>query len=283
VTAYAFAPQDPTAVVGRRILAYGIDFLLGLTLAMVLAVPQAGRYDQTVSALEFRCGGDITVGDDQRTPVDSDLCVELGDEVRFVPRGDSGSVTMAFYGGFFGLGLLNLVLLQSATGASVGKLLVGLRVIRADGQVAGIGWMALRWVLLVVDAFCCFLPGAVLVFSTKGHRRLGDMAAGTLVVGKQQVGTPPLVPGVTVPALWPAAPGASWGAPTPTGVPGAWVPPPTSTPAPAPAPNPTPAATPSANGPIWDDARNTYIQWDAPREQWVQWDEARQEWIPIAT
>ncbi len=279
MTAYAFAPQDPTAVVGRRILAYAIDFLLGLAVAMAFAVPQASRYDQTVSALEFRCGSDFTVGEDQRTPVDSDLCVEVGDDIRFVPRGESGTVTTAFYGGFFGIGLLNLVLLQSATGASVGKLLVGLRVIRADGQVAGIGWMALRWMLLVVDAFCCFLPGAVLVFSTKGHRRIGDMAAGTFVVAKQQVGTPPQVPGVTVPALWPTAPGAPWGAPAPTGPPASWAPPPGTTPTPGPA---TPAA-PGTDGPIWDEARNTYIQWDAPRERWVQWDEARQEWIAIQT
>src|SRR5699024_12932 len=64
-----------------------------------------------------------------------------------------------------------------------------------------------------IDTLCFFLPGAILVFTTKGHRRLGDMAAGTFVVSKQAVGTPPHVPGVTAPE-WPAAGGygAGYGA-----------------------------------------------------------------------
>jgi hypothetical protein len=217
---------------------------------------------------------------DQRTPVGSELCVEVGEDLSFVPGDRSDGVSLRFYGGTIAMGLVNLVLLQAATGASVGKLLVGLRVIRADGQVAGIGWMALRWVLLAVDALCCFLPGAVLVFSTKGHRRLGDMAAGTLVVAKQQVGTPPLVPGVTMPATWTSGAAAGWGMP-PGATPSGWPPPATG--ADAPAPSATAPAAPGTDGPVWDDARNTYIQWDAPRERWVQWDEARQEWIPIQT
>jgi uncharacterized RDD family membrane protein YckC len=258
VTAYAPLPQDPTAVVGRRIVAFAIDFLLGMALAIGLAVPQIQDRVQTVSAAEFECGGTLDSGGPERKPIDSDLCWELDGEVNFVPADESGGVTAAVYLGFFGLGLVNNVLLQSATGASLGKLLLGLRVIRNDGRVAGIGWQFLRWVLMLVDSFCCFLPGAVLVFSTKGHRRIGDMAASTLVVPKAQVGTAPIVPGVTAPA----APGqpvpGSWGGPPATG---GWAPPP--------------------DGPIWDEARDTYIQWDAPRAQWVQWDESTNQWRPI--
>jgi hypothetical protein len=173
---------------------------------------------------------------------------------------------------------------------------VGLRVIRQDGRKAGIGWAALRFVLLFVDSLCCFLPGAILVFTTKGHRRLGDMAAGTFVVRKDQVGTPPQVPGVTAPAYaaqvpgygyqpqggpggWPSSPSApsGWSAPD-AGASGSTWSPPASTPG---AGTAAPAARSGGEGPTWDAARNAYIQYDRDQAAWVQWDDGAGAWRPI--
>jgi len=127
----------------------------------------------------------------------------------FTPNGaqahvDSGGSTLYVTGGRFWLlqgavlviGFALYVLLPSFTGGTVGKLLVGIRVVTPDGSPAGLDKHLVRWLLLIVDDFPYVLPGLVgfvLVLSTQGHRRLGDLAAGTYVVRKDAVGQP--VPG----------------------------------------------------------------------------------------
>lgn len=253
MTAYATLPADPTSVVGRRILAYGIDLLL-CSLVVVAALYPAFMDKSTVADADSVTCSNTSGGSSafEQPPPGSSLCIELGDgRVRYVTASEANSLSATMYLVLFGAQALNLVLLQGLTGASIGKLLVGLRVVRQDGQKASIGWAALRWVLLYVDTFCCFLPGAVLVFSTKGHRRLGDMAASTFVVATRSVGTP--IPQSVLGANA-MAPGAGW---------------------------PAPVAPPTTDGPIWDEARNTYIQFDRSRDCWVQWVAAASEWRPI--
>lgn len=299
---YAQPMADPTNVVGRRIGAYAIDGLLMLVLTIAVVYPIFISLSETAPSGRVQCAGTSnldgnTLGDGTtfRTQIDSQFCFELGDEVRYIPEGDTGAFTAQAYGLAFGIQALNLVVLQGLSGASLGKLMVGLRVIRQDGQKAGLGWAALRWVLLFVDSFFCFLPGAILVFATKGHRRLGDMAASTFVVRQHSVGTPPQVPGVTGPVAWqgtgqqgypgypgqqqggwpagPAAPGG-WAGPPTTGQSGTWAPTGTGTP-------PAPGGVPSGEGPTWDAARNAYIQYDRGQGAWVQWDEDTKAWRPI--
>lgn len=266
MTAFQY-PRDPTAVVGRRILAYGIDLLIGILVVIAVAVPSWQSKVTEASRFEVRCSNsalDEPVGvEGPRRTVYSDLCIEVDDTVYFLDEGDASSFQSQLYLVSFGIQALNLILLQGLTGASVGKLLTGLRVVRSDGQTANIGWAALRWVVLLIDSLCCFLPGAVLVFSTKGHRRLGDMAASTFVVSRKDVGQPIHVPGVTAPE-WQPGPANAAGA-------GGWAPP-VAPSAPAPA---------AADGPQWDEARNTYIQYDRAAGQWVQWDDTANQWKPI--
>ena len=75
-----------------------------------------------------------------------------------------------------GLGVvfLNAVILQGITGASVGKMITGIRVVDAQGNVAGIGRAFLRWVFLLVD-LGCFIVGLVSVLL--GHRAEGGLRA----------------------------------------------------------------------------------------------------------
>ncbi|MFN8019787.1 MAG: RDD family protein [Acidimicrobiales bacterium] len=311
MTAYPTVPYDPTKVMGRRILAFLVDMALCFGLAVLAVAPNMSSQLVTKSASQYRCRSDFTTSASERTTVDADICFLWGDEIKYVPQARSDRISVQIVALFSIFTLLDLVVLQSLTGAAIGKLMVGLRVIRADGQRAGPGWMAMRWFLLIIVlVMCCFLVvvDLVVAFVTKGHRRIGDFAAGTFVVRKQDVGVPPQIPGVTVPT-W-GAPGASWAPPGP-GAPGygppgpptypppgdpsvggwgtpaepgaagpgaAWRPP--SHPPEGPA---TPATPPPAErqGPIWDEARDTYIQWDAPRERWVQWDEHANEWKPI--
>ena len=122
------------------------------------------------------------------------------------------------------LSLLYLVVLQGLTGKTVGKLTTGIRTVREDGQVPGIGKALIRWLLLIVDDFPYFIPmlvGFVCALSSAGHRRVGDMGAKTFVVVKAAAGQPIAVPGLTAapeyvaPAWGPAAaPSATgWGQP----------------------------------------------------------------------
>jgi len=269
VTAYAPPSADPTDVVGRRILAFVIDLVIMAIAAVAMIVPLFQSTSVTESTEVARCAAfDTSAGnEDSRRAVDSDLCIEINDEVVYIPAGDERTFTQQVYGIGFGLQALNLILIQGLVGASIGKMVVGLRVIREDGTKAGLGWALLRYVVLLIDSFCCFLPGLALVFSTKGHRRLGDMLASTFVVRSSQVGTPPQVPGVTAPVGSGLVAGGWPGAPVAPGAPG-W---------PA-----APTTAPSADAPTWDDARSTYIQYDRDRGEWMEWDAGTGQWIPIS-
>ncbi|MCA9512254.1 MAG: RDD family protein [Myxococcota bacterium] len=68
-------------------------------------------------------------------------------------------------------------------GRSVGKRVVGLRVVRDDGLPIGLRESLLRNLLRVVDALpTSYLVGLVAVVATERAQRLGDLVAGTIVV-----------------------------------------------------------------------------------------------------
>lgn len=266
---YAQPHADPTNVVGRRIGAYVIDTFI--MVALIFAVVYPLFMSASVEEPSNRATCPSLSEDSEFTSeldLDASICVELGDTVRYVPVGEENAFVAQFYGVALGIPLLNLVLLQGLTGASLGKLILGLRVVRQDGSTAGLGWAALRWLLLLIDGACCAIIGLVLVFTTKGHRRLGDMAASTFVVTKRDVGTPPQVPGVTSPAATPSGAPAYGAAPAA----GAWGAEPQGQ---------ASSSASNAEGPTWDAARNAYIQYDPAQGAWVQWNDTTQTWGPI--
>ncbi|MBX3313853.1 MAG: RDD family protein [Actinobacteria bacterium] len=289
---------DPTNVVGRRIGAWIIDLIIFVILWVVVATVsgfEVKTYEglQTQTAAERFC-------DAWQDRYDG-TCIATQDSAITVEGPPVFLILVA--GHMVAYGVLSGVL-----GGSLGKLAVGLRVVTADGQRAGIGKNLLRTVLWVGDAFTCMIPliGGIMMVSTKGHRRLGDMAAGTFVVDKGQVGLPLEIPGLTSPATayGPGYAPPSYGAPAgwdvgaPTGPPqqpgwgtgptqqppGSWgqpMPPAGPTPPMPSAPTPTAGATPGADSPTWDPARNAYIQYDRELAAWMQWDDATNAWKPI--
>ena len=69
---------------------------------------------------------------------------------------------------------------ESGGGQTLGKKLMKLRVMRADGRPAGMGEIAVRTILRVVDNY---LIGLIVMLATGERRqRVGDLAAGTIVV-----------------------------------------------------------------------------------------------------
>jgi uncharacterized RDD family membrane protein YckC len=73
-------------------------------------------------------------------------------------------------------------------GRTIGKLIMGLKVVKTDGTPAGIGDFAYRWVMRLFEGevaifTCLSLPVAII--SEKGQR-IGDMIAGTIVIKAKQ-------------------------------------------------------------------------------------------------
>lgn len=67
-------------------------------------------------------------------------------------------------------------------GQTIGKWIVRLRVIMADGTQPSLGAYLLRWLLMIVDGPTLGCVGVLVMILNRHNQRLGDMAAGTLVV-----------------------------------------------------------------------------------------------------
>jgi uncharacterized RDD family membrane protein YckC len=238
VTAYPFpaatpappaaATSDPTAVMGRRIGAFVIDFLLYvLIMAFVGPTPLSplAEYFEVPDSVSDPC--DAVYDDD-----DVASCVQIDDRVYFTTNRDL-VVQIGTWVAFVGL----YAALQGATGRTPGKAVFGLKVVNAQGDHPGFGRGLVRTLLWIVDGQPCGIPlvGFITGLTTKGHRRVGDMAAKTFVVDKSHRG-PVVVPGLTTAAAspygapgppgTPGAPGAPWGAPPPGGGTPGWGAPP---------------------------------------------------------
>lgn len=67
-------------------------------------------------------------------------------------------------------------------GQSLGKRLLNLRVVKVDGSTPSLSSYLLRWLLFVVDVPLTGGLGLVVILLTKNNQRLGDLAAGTMVI-----------------------------------------------------------------------------------------------------
>ena len=77
------------------------------------------------------------------------------------------------------------VLMEGYLGQTVGKMLVGIKVVKeGSGEVPGLKAAAIRTLLRLVDGLASYLVAFVAVQVTPERQRLGDMAAHTLVVHK---------------------------------------------------------------------------------------------------
>jgi uncharacterized RDD family membrane protein YckC len=86
-----------------------------------------------------------------------------------------------------GAALVGFVLVKAVPeaffGKTIGKKLVGLEVVNETGDPAGVFAAVVRNLLLVPSAVLFFILSLVMIATTRRHQRLGDMVAGTLVVG----------------------------------------------------------------------------------------------------
>jgi hypothetical protein len=217
----AVTAADPTAVMGRRVAAWVVD-------SVIILAPSVALFTNELEYLEEsdldQSGTDFCEDYMDR---EEGVCVDVGDRVYF-----SDGVPVAPWAGFLGLSVLVYVLIQGLKGWTPGKLLLGIRTVAEDGRAPGIGRAIIRWLFLIVDGLCAGLVGFIVALTSRGHRRVGDMAAKTFVVGGQYMGHPIAVPGMTTNhTTYPGYPGYPGDGP-PAEQPQTWAPPPTWGPAP---------------------------------------------------
>jgi uncharacterized RDD family membrane protein YckC len=77
-----------------------------------------------------------------------------------------------------------------ASGRTPGKRINHLRVVRSGGEPVGFVTSAIRNTLRVIDFLpFAYIVGAVTILATRNNQRLGDLAAGTLVVRERRAAT----------------------------------------------------------------------------------------------
>ena len=110
-----------------------------------------------------------------------------------------GGFSVGVHGGatvvYFAIAAAYFWVWQGLTGATVGKLALGLRVVKEDGSAPpGVPRAAARSVLFVADAFPYLIPnllGFIVAMTNPRRQRVGDLVAGTKVVRADAVSRGP--------------------------------------------------------------------------------------------
>jgi uncharacterized RDD family membrane protein YckC len=113
------------------------------------------------------------------------LFLVLGFLIGDTESGDGGGSVYLEGAGFLvfvALSLLYYFLPEAATGQTLGKRLLGVRVATLEGNAAGPGPVAVRTVLRVIDTLpFLYLLGLIVVLLTPRRQRIGDLAARTVI------------------------------------------------------------------------------------------------------
>jgi uncharacterized RDD family membrane protein YckC len=185
-SAWSASRHDPTAILGRRYGAFFIDAAICTVAFLVLFFPFATT--RTPAETLRLPGCHLSADDSSRVECDNRAVVQIND-----------TVYEANGGVFLGLAVLFTFLyfavVEGLFGGSLGKLMTGARVVTEDGSRIGIPRSIVRWVVFAVDGpLSLFLCGIITSSVSRGHRRLGDMAAGTYVVSGDDAGRPVVLP-----------------------------------------------------------------------------------------
>lgn len=278
--------SDPTRVLARRTFAWLADVALFVAAFLTTIIVFGQRFTSDAIALEpagFRFeGGDATLWFPKDVPA-------LGDSVLVVPGGKFWLAIAMFW---FVL-LVDWIIVQGLSGRTFGKSIFRIRCVTRERPRPGIGRSLLRTILWVIDLILIVLPlGFILATFTKGHRRVGDMAAGTFVVDRRFAGRLSRKRADTGPERVPASdvhvdgvePADEAFAPVDEDSGPASVFDPAAAAAGAVAAEPTPVPDPVTTGPerstepVWNDALGTHVRWEPSVERWIGWDENAQKW-----
>lgn len=104
-------------------------------------------------------------------------------------KAGAGAIFLAFI-----LNLAYVPVMEKVYGGTLGKLALGIKVVKEDGSTLTWGDVIVRFLLRIIDGLFAGLVGAILIWNSPMRQRLGDRAARTLVVRKDAL------PAAAVPA-----------------------------------------------------------------------------------
>jgi len=78
--------------------------------------------------------------------------------------------------------LLYFTYFEGTSGQTLGKRLVSIKVVKENGKKMTYADAFIRSILRIVDGIAAYLIGFIVVLASEKKQRVGDMAAGTLVV-----------------------------------------------------------------------------------------------------
>ena len=81
--------------------------------------------------------------------------------------------------------LVYFILAEATVGATLGKLAAGIRVRTKEGRRISLRASVIRNLMRFIDGIGVYLVGAISIILTKRNQRLGDLAAGTIVVRRE--------------------------------------------------------------------------------------------------
>jgi uncharacterized RDD family membrane protein YckC len=106
-----------------------------------------------------------------------------------VVGGGPGAVVIAIIAQFLAWFVYDIVFEVWGAGRTPGKRWSGLRVVMAGGQPIRVGSSAVRTLLRLIDQWGTLgVAGTISVLATRRNQRLGDLAAGTIVVREARAG-----------------------------------------------------------------------------------------------
>jgi uncharacterized RDD family membrane protein YckC len=157
--------RDPTKVVTRRCIALLVDGLL-LALIPLATVAIVGN----AKIRKGVCPAPVPAGRN---------CLSYRNQTLLVDK----HAFLVFFGLLVVLYLAVFVVVQGFTGASPGKALLRIRVVRHDGTSPGVLRSIVRAAAWVIDGLALIVPVALWsAWFSPGHRRVGDWVAGTFVI-----------------------------------------------------------------------------------------------------
>lgn len=150
-----------------------LDSIQSLALAAMPAVTYAALWQR---ALAFAIDGVLLL------PACVSLMMYWGLDLKSPPEFDDPRVQMA-WASIQGVVLVYFVVSEWIWGQSFGKYALGIKVVRLNGGRVGLGGAIARNVLRMIEMTPWFLLlGAASVMVTRRSQRIGDLAAGTIVI-----------------------------------------------------------------------------------------------------
>jgi uncharacterized RDD family membrane protein YckC len=167
---------------GRRYGAFLIDAAVCLVVFGVLFFATATTHTRA-EALRIP-GCHLSASDSSQVECDNRAVITVNNTVYEAEFGAFTALCVAFT-------FLYFAIVEGLSGGSAGKHITGLRVVTAEGARSGLLRSLARWAIFAIDGpFTIFVCGIITSWVSTGHRRLGDMAATTYVVGRADAGRP---------------------------------------------------------------------------------------------